>query len=231
MVAPETARPSRIDYGDLPRLAEARSRPWLVPLLGVIFVALLAVSFGLSWSTPDSNSGGQSVINYYSSHSGQATASALLTALAVPAGLFFFVYLREYLRAAPGVRALTTAALAGTIVFAVGGCLAAGLTVSLVDVPRQLTPSAAQALNVLNSDVGAGLLIGGLSTMQFGFGLAILVGRLLPRWVGGLSILIGVVSLLGPLAFAGLMATALWTLIVSGLLYRRLVANPAQRHS
>jgi hypothetical protein len=223
MAAPETARPESIHHGGPPHLggAPSRPRPWLGPLFGVIFVVMLAVSFGLDWSTPSSDATGPAVISYYSAHSGRANTSALLIALSIPAGLFFFVFLREYLRTSPTARPFTTVALAGAVVFAVSGCVTAGLTLSLADVPTQLSPSAAQALNVLASDASAGLLIGGLSTMQFGFGVAILAGRQLPRWLGWLTILIAVVSLLGPLVFAGLLATAVWALIVSALLYQR----------
>jgi len=224
MVAPHAAHPKKIyDPQAHPELDENRPpRAWVVPLLGLVFVALLAVSIGLTANGPQSNASGASVIAYYTDHKDRATISGLMTAISIPAGLFFFGLLREYLHASRAVRPYSIIALAGAIVFAVGGCIQAGLTISLTDVPTQLSTSAAQALNVLSSDMGAGLFIGGLSTMQFAFGIAFLVGKAFPKWLGWLSIVIGVVCLLGPLVFFGLIATGVWVLIVSAMIYPRL---------
>jgi uncharacterized protein involved in cysteine biosynthesis len=65
----------------------------------------------------------------------------------------------------------------------------------------------------------------GLAAMQLGFGVAFLVGKAFPAWLGWLSIVIGVVALLGPLAFLALMATGVWVLIVSAMIYPRLAAG------
>lgn len=224
MVDPRNAPPLGTEQdGDLgPGGPLASSRAWLVPLLGLIFVVLLAVGFVLSGSTPNSDASGLSVINYYSANTGKENASALLTALSIPAGLFFLALLREYLRSSRAARPFGTIGLLGAVLFAAAGCLQAGLTFSLADVPTKLTPGAAQALNVLSSDLAGGLLIGGLSTMQLGFGIAFLLSRRFPTWLGWLSIVIAVVSLAGPLAFVGLIATGVWVLIVSALLYLRL---------
>jgi hypothetical protein len=93
--------------------------------------------------------------------------------------LLFFALLREYLRSSRAARPFGTIALPGAVVFAVSGCIQAGLAFSLADVPTKLTPGAAQALNVLSSDLGTGLII-------------------------------------------GLVATGVWVLLVSALLYLRL---------
>jgi hypothetical protein len=229
MVRLHTAHPKVYDPEAHPELVTSRPGPpaWLIPLLGVIFVALLAVGIGLSWSGPQSDAGAGSIVRYYTDHKGRATAAGILTALAVTAGLFFLVLLREFLLRSERARPFCTVAMAGAIVFAAGGALSAGLSFSLTDVPDRLTPGAAQALNILNNDLSAGLLIGGLSAMQLGFGLAFLIGKAFPAWLGWLSIVIGVVSLLGPLAFFGLIATGVWVLIVSAMIYPRLTAGTA----
>lgn len=227
MVRLHTTHPKVYDPEAHPELVTARPGPraWLVPLLGVIFAALLGVGIGLSSDSPDSNAGAASIVRFYTDHKDRITTSALLTSLAVVAGLFFLVLLREFLLRSERSRPFCTVAMAGAIVFAVGGAVSAGVTLSLTDVPNQLTPGAAQALNILNNDLGAGLLIGGLGTMQLGFGVAFLAGKAFPAWLGWLSIVIGVVSLLGPLAFFGLMATGVWVLIVSAMIYPRLAAG------
>jgi hypothetical protein len=224
MVTPQAARPRIYDPDAHPELAESRRgpRPWLVPLLGLIFVVLFGVGIGLTWSMPDSNASPPTIVQYFSAHQGQLRASALVTAGAVVAGLFFFTLLRDYLRRSERARPYATVALAGAIIFAAGGALSAGLSLAMADVPNQLTPGAAQTLNLLNNDLTGGLLIGGLATMQLGFGVAFLLGKAFPTWLGWVTIAIGIVSLAGPLAFIGLLATAVWVLIVSAMIYPRL---------
>ena len=224
MVTPQASRPKIYDPNAHPELAEMRRgpRPWLVPLLGVIFVALVAVSIGLTASSPNSDASAASVIRYYTDNKGRLQSAAIMTAVSIPAGLFFFALLRDYLRRSERARPYATIALVGAIVFASGGALTAGLQLALADVPDRLTPGAAQALNIMNNDLTAGLLIGGLATMQLGYGVAILLGKAFPTWLGWLTIAIGIVSLLGPLAFIGLLATGVWVLIVSAMIYPKL---------
>jgi hypothetical protein len=162
------------------------------------------------------------VVRFYIDHQHQTQASALLSAIAVVAGLFFFTLLREFVRRSERARPYSTVALAGAIVFAAGCGLSAGLSLALADVPGQLTPGAAQTLNILNNDLVAGLMIGGLATMQLGFGAAFLLGRALPAWLGWVTVAIGVISLAGPFAFFGLLGTAVWVLVVSGMIHPKL---------
>ena len=224
MVTPQAARPKIYDPNAHPELDENRRgpRPWLVSLLGVIFVALLAVSIGLSSSTPNSDSSAVSVIRYYTDHQNQMRAAAIMTGVAIPAGLFFFALLREYLRRSERARPYATIALAGAILFAASGAIAAGLSSRWPMCRTGSDSRCAQALNIMNNDLNAALLIGGLATMQLGYGVAILLGKAFPTWLGWLTVVIGVVSLLGPLAFIGIIATGVWILIVSAMIYPKL---------
>jgi hypothetical protein len=216
-----TARPAGADPQDGADVLRGSWR-WLVPLLGVIFVVLLVVSFTLSGSSPNSSDSGVAVIKYFHDHRARQLASALLVIISIPAGLFFFGLLREYLRRARAARPFAAIAFAGAVLFAAGGCASAGAQFALADVPAQLSPSAAQALNVLSNNLGFPLIVAGISAMQLGYGAAMLRSRLLPTWLGWLSLVIGVVALAGPIGFFAFLATGLWVLITSAILYRRL---------
>jgi hypothetical protein len=194
---------------------------WIVPLLGVIFVALVVVSISLTASNPDSSTSGVGVIAYFRAHRAQQITAAVLTLVAIPTGLFFFGLLRTYLSRSRAVRPIAAIGFAGAILFAAGGCLAAGMQLTLSDVPDRLAPAAAQALNVLNNDLNAVLVMGGISALQFGYGIAILRTKLLPEWLGWVSIAFGVLALAGPIGFFALPATGLWILVVSVLIYER----------
>jgi len=199
---------------------------WLAPLLGLIFVALLIISFALTSSSPGSSASGAAVITYYFNHRAQQNTSAVLIIISVPIGLFFFGLLREYLRRARAARPYAAIAFGGAVLFAAGGCASAGLQFALADVPGQLAPSAAQALNVLNTDLSFPLIVAGVSVMQLGFGIAVLRSGLLPAWLGWLGVAIGVVAAAGPAGFFGFLAAAVWILLAGALMYERIAARP-----
>jgi hypothetical protein len=190
------------------------------PLAGVVFVALLVASVLIGGNTPNSDASAQKVIAFYHSHSSRTQVSAYLNALSLFFGLVFFASLRRYLRRAPGLDWVAALAFGGAILFAVSGALFAGLHFALGDTPGRLDPGAAQALNVLSNDAGIAATIGGLSTLLLATGVVALRARLLPAWLGWVTIVMGVVALT-PIAFAAFIAMAPWSLIVSILLYRR----------
>ena len=204
-------------------------RRWVAPLLGLIFVALLVISFVLTSDSPGSSVGGLTVISYYLNHRAQQNTSAVLIIVSIPVGLFFFGLLREYLRQSRAARPFATIAFVGAAVFAAGGCVASGLQFALADVPGQLSPSAAQAMNVMSNDLSFPLIVAGVSVMQLGFGIAVLRSRLLPTWLGWLAVAIGVVAAAGPIGFFGFLASAVWILLASALMYERLAATPRPR--
>ena len=185
------------------------------PLLGIVFVALLAGSFALSWSTPNSNATGAKVISYYQAHKSNTTASGLLGGLAVIFWLFFAGSLRDFLRRFGASEGLAATAFGGAILFGAGGAIFGGLSFALGDVPGQLDPAAAQALNVLANDlfvpVSAGAAVFLIAT-----GIAIVRATVLPVWLGWAAIVIGVLAL-SPAGFVALFALLIWTVIASVL--------------
>src|SRR5436190_4319210 len=113
----------------------------LAPLTGVVFVALLVASFIVGGNTPDSDASAQQVASFYSAHDTKESVSALLGGLATIFFLFFLGILRGALRRdeeAPGV--LSTTALAGGVLLAVGGASFSGIAIALADNPDKIDP-------------------------------------------------------------------------------------------
>ncbi len=122
--------------------------------------------------------------------------------------------------------------LAGGVLFAVSGALAAGSLIAITDSPKHLSLSAAQALNTLQSDISGVAFLGGLAVMWLASGLAIVRSRLLPSWLGWIAIILGVVSVT-PVGWFTAFALVVWTVIVAVLVYMRSgdtapAASPAQ---
>lgn len=207
---------------------ESSNREKWGPVTGVAFVVLLAVSFFLV-STPSSNASGQKVIAFYVKQSNKRATniSSLLIDIGVVVGLFFFGYLRDRLRRSElGVR-LAPVAFGGAVLFAAGGLVAAGTNFALTDVPKDLTPAAAQALNLISNDLAFPLICVGISVLALASAIVFLKSKMVPTWFGWLSVVIGIVALAGPIGFFALPAIGIWILILSYLFYSRPDTTPA----
>ena len=77
---------------------------------------------------------------------------------------------------------------------------------------NHLTIASAQTLSLLENDFFLPILVG---FALFGIltGLAVVVGRILPKWMGWVMFAFGLVCLAGPIGFFGILATLLWVLV------------------
>ena len=103
--------------------------------------------------------------------------------------------------------------LASAAVLVAGQTAGSGLIFALSDAPTRLSPAAAQALNLLSNDMvltsSAGFSVFGIAS-----GLAILRGASLPKWLGWVAILTGIV-VVTPAEFVAVIVLAIWIVIVS----------------
>ena len=132
------------------------------------------------------------------------------------------------LRAAEGVVGrLSAVAFGGGLVLGIGMLAFAGFTFTLADTADHLTPSGAQALNMLNSDFFFPLAAG-LGTLMLATGIAAVRTRVLPAWAAWIAIVIGIAAVT-PAGFFAFLAFGLWVLAVSLILWRAASAvSPAQ---
>jgi hypothetical protein len=202
----------------------------LIPLSGVVFVALVLASIFIV-NPPGSNASASTVLTYYQAHQHVTSASALLTGLAVIFGLFFYSYLREYMRQDRATRWLASTAFGGVLVFAVGGALSAGSLLALGDQPRMLSAATAQTINLIQSDGSGSFTQVGLAVFYLATAAAILRGRLLPAWLGWVSVVLGILAASLVLAFIAFIATGLWVILVAIMLWAKPARERAESES
>jgi len=190
----------------------------LAPLTGIVFAVLLVVTFTTP-STPDVHDTGQQVIQHYNDHKSAHLIGDITGGVAVVFFLFFISALRSFFKDKEGADGLSMAAFAGGILIAVGGGLFTSLDVALIDARHDISPQAVQALNVLSNDIffpfEIGLIVFALCT-----GLAIIASGALPKWLGWVMVVIGVIAFT-PVGFFGFFVVLLWSVIVAILIYRR----------
>jgi hypothetical protein len=192
----------------------------LMPLSGIVFVALILASIFMG-SAPGTNASASTVLTYYQTHQGITSATGLLIGLGVIFGLIFFGYLREYMRQDRATRWLASTAFGGALVFAVGGAISAGSYVALGDQPHVLNAAAAQTLNLIQNDVSNSFTQAGLAVFYLATGAAILRSKLLPAWLGWVSLVLGVLAATLILAFIAFIATAVWVIVVAVMLWAK----------
>lgn len=194
---------------------------------GILFVAAIVASIVVSGNTPNADAKAAAVVTFFKANRNSQLASNLLGAIASVFLAFFGAQLWNRLRAALPGSALPAAGLVGVAIAAAGGAIFSGVGFSLADVPDKIDPSAAQALNVLSNDFFFPLAAG-ISIFLIADGLTIARSGLLPRWLGWVGMLIGVVAMT-PVGFIAFLAAALWVLVVSiWLLLRDLRAVPGR---
>jgi hypothetical protein len=191
----------------------------LAPLTGVAFVAIVVAVFAIGGSTPGDHDTAQQVQAFYGPHHSKHTALAFILALSLPFLLFFVSSLRYELRRAGGTGQLANAAFAGGVVAAVGFGILAFVHLALADAAANAnTIGTTQVLNVLDSNdfipvaAGMGLLVlgAGLSTLRHGG---------LPRWLGWVGVVIGVIAFT-PAGFFAFLASGIWVALASIFLTR-----------
>jgi hypothetical protein len=201
-----------------------------MPLSGIIFVALI-LSAVLLAITPDSDASAGTVLTYYQAHEHVVFARAVLTGIGVILGLLFYGYLHEYLRQDLATRWLASSAFGGILVFAAGGAMAAGSFAALSDKPQTLTAATAQAINLIQADVANGLIRVGLAVFYLATAAAILRGRLLPAWLGWLSVILGLAAASLVATIFAFMATGLWTVAVAIMMWGKAAHERTKQES
>lgn len=189
------------------------------PLTGVAFLVLIAGLF-FTPETPSSDDPAAEMVSFWADHSTLQMWIAAIAALAAVTLVWFGGSLRRaILRAEGGDGRLAALAFAGTVVAAVGILLFSGFGFTAAQTVNKVPAEVTQTITVLGNEfffpLAAGILLLFLASA-----LAILRHRVLPQWLGWVTLALAVLLLtpIGWLAFPGV---ALWAGLVGILLFIR----------
>jgi hypothetical protein len=203
---------------------ERSSAARYLPLGGVGFVLLVVLAFvALSGDTPGSEDSAASIRSFYDAHHAREIASALVVAAAAPLLVLFGSSLASALWPTEGGRRpfWQIALTAGSGLAGATWILCAAMHFAVADAAHQdgVSGAAVQALNVL--DVNSWVAFNsGMGVLMLGAGGALLARRVQPvlAWIA----LVDAILLFIPYAdFFGLIASGLWVMGASVLLFRR----------
>jgi hypothetical protein len=195
----------------------------LAPLTGVVFAALLVVTFA-SPSSVGIHKTGLEVIAHEKLHHSASMVGDFCGALGVAFFLFFVGSLRSFLRRHEGGEGPSAVAFGGAVLLGTGGAIFSSLDWALGDARNTISPAAAQAINVLSNDLFWPFQIG-LVVFGIAIGIAIINTGALPKWLGWVALVLGIVGIT-PVGFFAFMVLLLWSVVVSILVFQRTDSSP-----
>jgi hypothetical protein len=189
----------------------------LLPLSGVALVAVIVAAVLVAGSSPSSTSPGTEVASYYDTHQARMFAASLLFPLA---GLFAVLFAGTLARALAVAESVWDRVLVGGgVLFAAALGLVGALNFGLADNPTKISAPSLQALNLLMND-GWVFWNAALGVFMIGAAGAWLASVRTPRWLGYAACLLGVALFIPFADFVALLASGLWILAVSLVLFR-----------
>jgi hypothetical protein len=193
------------------------SKSWLVPLTGVGFFVVGIISFAIMGEPKSAGDPVNEIVSYYKDNDDQIMISAMLTAVAGVLLIFFGAHLREVLRGSSGERdSLALVSMIGLVIVTVGFAIDATISFALAEAADDIEPSGVQALQALWDNDFIPMMLG-IVTFLWATGIAILRGAPLPKWIGWVMILLGIIGVT-PIGFAAAIGSALLVVILSILL-------------
>jgi hypothetical protein len=200
---------------------ERSSREWLVPLTGILFIVLLFVSFIVQGEPKAADHSANEVKQWYLDNKDAAQISAFIGVVAGALLIFYGAYLRKVLAAAEGVGAmLPVVVVIATAIVAVGGAIDSFILFATAERAKDLPPESVRTLQTL-WDNDFLVFFMGVLVFNWAVGISVLRSGVLPRWMGWAAVVFGVISLAGPIGFAGVIGAGLWVLVSSIMLSLR----------
>ena len=195
-------------------------RRWLA-LCGVAWPILIVLAFTVvGGDTPDDKASAAEVVSYYRDHKTASMIAALMVSIGAVLLVLFAARLQEVLRGDGRSTAMPNAAFGGAVILASGLLLLAAMHFALVQAADHRFAGPAQTLNVIDSN-DFFVLVGGIAVLTLASGIATVRKPVLPRWLGWAAIVIGVLSLAGPVGFVGALLAIIWSLVVAIMLLAR----------
>jgi hypothetical protein len=190
-------------------------------LTGAVFAVLIAVGVFAGSETPEPSAGPVKVYAYYAAHISSIETSAILFAISVLFIVIWGAVLARYLRDSGGSRGAEVLVVPGAVLFAVGALTIASIEYGTAHNLHYLSAETARTLNILTDIMFLPLIAGGFF-FALGSGIAVVRGAALPKWLGWAAIVIGIAAIVPPASFPALLAFAIWSLIVSTIVFVRL---------
>ena len=201
------------------------SKGWLVPLTGAAFIVVAIIGFIVGGEPKDATHPATEIANWYIDNKNSVEVSAFIGVAATVLLVFFGAYLRDVLRvAAGGADMLSLVSFIGVVVVAVGFSIDSTISLAIAERADDIDPIAVQSLQALWDNDFMPIMLGVLAFL-WATGISVIRSGALPKWLGWLMILFGIIALT-PIGFVAFLGTAILVLVISVLLSVRARSAP-----
>jgi Domain of unknown function (DUF4386) len=194
---------------------ERDSNEWLWPLTGVLFAVLLIISVIVQGSPKGADKPANEVAQWYIDNKGSIEFSAFLGTVAALPLIFFGAYLRKVLQGAGSTLAVLP--LIGLTIVGIGGAIDNMLLFATAERAKDIPAESVRTIQVIWDNDFLPFFLG-IMVFLWSVGIAVLRSGVLPKWLGWVAIIGGVISLAGPIGFIGALIAALWVIVASIML-------------
>jgi hypothetical protein len=197
---------------------ERDSREWLVPLTGIAFIVLLLVSFLVAGEPKDAGNPPDEIAQWYLDNKNAAQIGAFIGVIAGAVLIFFGAYLRRILATAEGEPSmLPILVLVGLSIVAIGGAIDNMLLFASAEAADDISAPQIQTIQAIWDNDFFPLFLGVL-VFLWSVGLSVLRTGVLPKWMGWVAVVLGVLALAGPIGFFATLGAAIWIIVASIML-------------
>ncbi len=203
-----------------------RSKEWLVPLTGVAFIVVGILGFIIAGEPRSADEPVNEIVDFYVDNKDSVELGAIAAAVAGLLLIFFGAYLRKVLAAAGGEgEILSLVAFVGLVLVALGFALDGTISFALAEAADDIDPVAVQALQALWDNDFLPIALGVLAFL-WATGISVIRSGALPKWLGWVMILLGIVGAT-PIGFVAAIGAAILVLVLSILLSLRARSAPS----
>lgn len=181
--------------------------------LGLLTLIAFFIGFGVlsGNNQPNENASGATVVTWVNAHQSMRWAQIYVIGVALTLTLLFVVQLSHILHDALGGKHFwPNVVFAAGIIFVAGEVVGGGIDATVLNIAAHnhqfLIAQQAHFIGQNNEIV----MIYGLALLTLASGIAILSGSTLPTWLGIVSVVIGVLCVLGPIGLLGTLLAAVW---------------------
>lgn len=197
-----------------------RSNEWLVPLTGVGFIVVGILSFMIGGEPKSADEPVREIVDFYVDKKDSVQLGAFASLLAGLLLIFFGAYLRKVLHRAAGQDdTLSIVSFIGLVIVALGFAIDATISFALAEAADDIDPTAVQALQALWDNDFLPIALG-TAAFLLATGLSIVRSGVLPKWLGWVMVVLGVIGFT-PVGFVSAIGAALLVLVLSIMLSMR----------
>jgi Domain of unknown function (DUF4386) len=200
------------DTGEI--MKRANKLIWTGPVFAVVFLLSDLLFQG---DAPGEKASSAEVVRYFNGHRGRSLAEVFLAPALVALLILFVSELRRRAseRSEHGVGPAVM--MSGAVLLGGGALFGAVVQLGAVSASDHHQEQVAQTLSVLNNDDWIPF-IGGLAVFLIGAGITVLSSGMLPKWLGWVALVVGIISLAGPGGFAGYFVMPVWIIVAAVIL-------------